>query len=509
MIRILKRIICVVVGVTASCSAFGFSLWGPAETFQTQDLDYGDRYLPFFPLPDTTLFSVEGPGSFSAFNIELGGTKNISQGSRLNVPTITYAYDSSFLSYFGAKGVAAVDSAFAVLNGLPAASSTSAKLTGFITQGNQQVNYTAEALRMLDLKSTVLWLMMEHMGMIGETHTYDLEERVALPGGTNACDFDYVVLQRNFDPITYSPSQYVNGALLTYQIGDLCDLGVAVADAMEQSVQVGTPAFSSVATRESLQVGGYYLRITRDDMGGLKYLYRKNHYVNEGLDASAAVSGGVSAYNPVVISSTNTVTNTTTTNVFSGLFGGVEKITFVKTAYDSGLGTGFTPRMYHYTMPMVTNGVLRSVSVTRTLTAPDIIFTAGDLTFPGPDPYQLTVVRTGNFITYGEPIAPAGAVNTVYPAVISPEMVVTFNNSGQVYYNQGTKFLDQLNSTGLGYIWGSFNGTTNAPVPFPTGTSIEEIEGQVLSAGQETESGTFNLGVYNPVSGTNAITTVP
>jgi hypothetical protein len=508
MMRILKKIICLVLGVTAAGSAFGFSMWGPAETWQVQTLDYGTRYLPYFPPPNLIEFGVAGPGSLDEENTELGGTKNIGEGSRLNVPIITYAYDSSFLNYFGAKGEAAIDAAFTVLNGLPAASG--AKLTGFLMQNNQQINYTAQALKMLDLKSTVMWLMMEHMGLIGETHTYDLNERVAVPGSTAACDFEYVVLQRNFDPISYSPSQYVNGTLLTYQIGDLCP-AVQVGDAMEQAQQTGAP-FSCVATREALQVGGYYLRITRDDMGGLKYLYSKNRYVNEGLDGNATVSAANAAslattYNPVIITTTNTTT-TATSNIFAGLFGGVEKITFVKTPYDSVLGTGYAPRTYHYTMPWVTNGALRTVSVTRTITAPDIIFTAGDLTFPGPDPYQVTLLRTGNFITYGEPVAPGGAVSTVYPAVIAPEMVVTLNNSGQVYYNE-TGFLDQDNSLELGYIWGSFNGSTNPPIPFPTGTSLEEIEAQVLGAGPEAGLGVFGLGVYNPVLGTNVTTAVP
>ncbi len=496
MTRILKRFICLVLGVTAACSASGFSMWGPAESWQTQDMDYINRYLPSLPLPNTTLLEVQGPGAYSDLNIELGGTKNIGEGSRLNVPIITYAYDTTFLTYFGAQGVTAIDSAFTLLNGLPKVSSTSAKLTEFITQGNQQVNYSAQAMRMLDLKSTVLWLMMEHMGLIGETHTYDLRERVAVPGGV-ACDFWYVVLQRNFDPLSYDPSQYVNGTLLTYQIGDLCPSGVEVGDAMEKAVQVGSPAFSCVATREALEVGGYYLRITRDDMGGLRYLYRHNRYVNEGFDANTTITTSGGTWSPINLTASNAVGGT-----FSALVGGVEKITFVKTPYDSLLGTAFTPRTYHYTIPWVTNGALRSLTVTRTVTAPDIIFTAGDLTFPGPAPYQQTLARISpigtppGFITYGEAVSPGlvNAATVVTPAVIASELVVTFNNSGQVYYNRGTQFLDQNSIIDLGFIWGSFNGSTNTPIPFPTGTSIDEIEAQVLSAGSETE-----IGIYNPL----------
>lgn len=495
MTRILNRLICLSLGVLAAGNAAGFSLWGPAETWQTQQLDYGIRYLPAYPIPDLDILNVSGPGigPISPEDAELGGTKNISEGSRLNVPIITYGFDYTFLSYFGTKGEAAVDQAFAILNGLPPASS--ADLNTFITQGNQQVNYTAQALKMLDIKSTVLWVMMEHMGLIGETHTYDLRERVAPNGGTG-CDYDYAVIVRNFDPVTYAPSPYVNGTLLTYQIGELCP-GLQVGDAMEETAQVGTPSFSAVATREALEVGGYYLRITRDDMGGLRYLYRKNRYVNEGFDANTTVTseaGGT--YSPINLTATNGVGG-----IFAGLLGGVEKINFVKTPYDSVEGDTFTPITYRYAIPTVTNGVVRTLTVTRTITAPDIIFTAGDLTYPGPDPYQVTIQRSSGFITYGA--APSPGVNTVSPSVITPEMVVTFNNSGQVTYNESGSFTDQANSAELGYIWGSFDGSTNAPVAFPTGTSLAGLVNQVMSAGAETE-----LGLYTPIAtGTNSTNT--
>ena len=489
MTRILKRFICLALGLTVAGNAFGFSMWGPAESWQTQDLDYGIRYLPSYPMPDLVLQEVQGPGSLFSINTELGGTKNLGEGSRLNIPIITYGFDYTFLSYFGAKGVAAVDSAFAVLNGLPAASS--ANLKTFATQGNQQVNYSAQAMRMLDLKSTVMWLMMEHMGLIGETHTYDLRERVTEPSANGVpCAFDIVVIQRNFDPVTYDPSHYVNGTLLTYQIGCL-NPTVDVGDAMEQAVQAGAPPFSCVATREALQVGGYYLRITRDDMGGLRYLYRRDRYVNEGFDINTSITTTSGTYTPISLQGSNGIG---VGGAFSALVGGVEKITFVKTPYDSELGTSFAPITYHYSIPMATNNALQSLTVTRVVTAPDIIFTAGDLTFPGPSPFQETPVRSANFITYCAEVSPgaasAGAV-VVTPSVISPEMVVTFNNSGQVYYNEGTQFYDQNIAIALGFVWASFNGSTNAPIPFPNGTSLAQIEAQVLSAGQETELNTF------------------
>ncbi len=480
MLRQMKKLVWLMAVLALGSEAWGFSLWGPAETWQIQAVDYGIRYLPYFPMTADTVLDVLGPGDLGGpQNVELGGTKNIGESSRLNTPIITYAYDSTFLSYFGSKGVAAIDGAFKLLNGLPRASS--ANLAKFLTQGNQQMNYTAQALRMLDLKSTVMWLMMEHMGLIGETHTFDLQYATLTP---TPGEFDYVVLQRNFDPVTYNVSDYVNGTLLTYQIGFLP--GPGVHDAMEETARAGLPPFSAVATREGLQVGGYYLGITRDDMGGLRYLYRHTHYVNEGLDTNETVSAFASTW--VAVQSTNGTTATApvtggaVTGGFRGLLGGVEKITFVKTAYDSLLGTFYHPITYHYTIPWVTNGVLTTLGVTRTLTAPDIIFTAGELTFPGPDSYEEALVRNSGFITYGAAVSPGLGVdaNIVSPSVITPELVVTLNNSGPIYYNQ-TFNQDQANAPELGFLWGSFDGTTNAPVLFPTGSSIGQVEAQVLS----------------------------
>ena len=180
MLRTMKKLIGPMLAAAFALNASGFSMWGPLETWQTQPLDYGVRYLPMYPAGELTIFNVLGYGSpIAAAYTELGGTKNMGQGSRQNTPIITYAYDSSFLNYFGAKGAAAVDAAFKVYNSLPAASS--ANLAKFLMEGNQQINYTAQALRMLDLKSTVMWLLAEHLGLIGETHTFDLAVNVSIP----------------------------------------------------------------------------------------------------------------------------------------------------------------------------------------------------------------------------------------------------------------------------------------------------------------------------------------
>lgn len=192
MLRKLTLSASLVLALAAGRQAGAFTLWGPLEAWQTADMDYGLRFYYQNVEVDTRLGYIEN-----------GGSKNFGEGSRLMTPILTYAFDPTFLEYFGAQGVASVDAAMHVLNALPNASS--ANLNNFLTDGAQQINYTAQALELLDLKSTVLWLMVEHMGLLGETHVWDLLLRSHY--STPTCDYEYYVVNRNYDPITYNPTE--------------------------------------------------------------------------------------------------------------------------------------------------------------------------------------------------------------------------------------------------------------------------------------------------------------
>lgn len=475
MLRFLKAVGWLVVILALVAPARAFTTWGPAEAWQTTDLDYLTRY--FY---GTT---------------ELGGPKNFGEGSRINVPIITYAYDFTFLSYFGVDGVKAVDKAMNLLNGLPSASS--ANLSKFVTQGVMQANYSAQAMSLLDLKSEVMNVMLEHMGLLGETHVYDLRTRQALPG---TCQFDYYVINRNYDPVTYDPSDYVNGTLYSYVIEDGCPIGTQVGDAIEVLPDATKPpyVYTAVATQEGLQIGGYYTGLSRDDMGGLRYLYRRDNFNYESLnpDVIAGIGGG--GWQIVNPSETNNLGSN-----FSGIFGGVEKLNFVKVAYDSLISTNFTPRTVHYTMTEVTNGTVQTIPMTRTITGPDIIFAADDLVNTGTVPAtDLALTRTVTFIS-NNLVSPGGG--GISAQVIAPQMYVVFNRVGAIYFNQSPSFLDQ--NTAVAYpifIWGSFDGSTNAPVIFPTGSSIAALEQQIM-----TSSTGLTPGTWNPFSttATNSTTT--
>ena len=462
LLKLIKRT-CLLLALMVAPHAGAFTLWGPVETWQTTDLDYSNpagsvRYYYFYVEP-----GFDGR--------ENGAPKNFGEGSRLTTPIVTYGFDATFLDYFGAKGEAAVQSAFTVLNALPSASS--AKLANYLTDGAEQVNYTAQAMELLDLKSTVLWLMAEHMGLMGETHVWDLAARAHYD--TVTCDYEYFVINRNYDPVTYNPTPYVNGRLYNYKIWDGCPVGVAVGDAIETASDTTATRYSAVATGNNLEIGAYYMNFTRDDVAGLKYLYNKGLYDYQSLDSNTVAAPFSSDW--MAVNTTNLITGISN---FTGLLGGVEKITFVKVNYDSMLNPGFTPITYRYNVPYVTNSRLYQMHVTRTVTAPDILFTAANMASEGPPLSDPALSRTGTFIQTPY-VSPGGGI---LPSTITAPVLVVLNNIGPIYYAYSPNFLDNYNYYAYPiFNWGTFDGSTNAPIAYPLGSSLAELEVQVLQGG--------------------------
>ena len=84
---------------------------------------------------------------------DVGGPMVIGEEYRWNVPVVTYAFDQSFLNFFGSNGVAAVESAIAILNSLPPASQINPGNYPSVAIGE---NFKAEAEGLRDLKSQTL-----------------------------------------------------------------------------------------------------------------------------------------------------------------------------------------------------------------------------------------------------------------------------------------------------------------------------------------------------------------
>ena len=297
MARLLKRFWVVAVLLLAGTqSMFGFALLGPKLVDAYQDVAIG-----FFEVPPASAFGDIGGG------VDVGGPKNLGEGYRWNVKTIVYAYDASFLDYFGSNGVVEVDKVFTMMNGLTNVSSYSANLSEW-PLNPRRFNYRAQALGLLDLKSATMSLLIEQLGLAQpDRWTWALHDRYA-PGPCPPAA--YTVIQRNFDPLTFNYSSYVNGVLEDYYIEELCVLtpvnpfAPLLADAIEVTVDPfrAIDSFSAVAANE-IAVGVFFTGLSRDDIGGLRYLMATNRINTEAAE----------------INSTQIFTNTTQVQLLSTL----------------------------------------------------------------------------------------------------------------------------------------------------------------------------------------------
>jgi hypothetical protein len=255
-------------------SVSAFSLVGPLESWQTAPLGYEKQSYVTFPDNFWEISTTD----FAWYPHNLG------EEYRWNNPVLYYSFDQTFLDYFGSNGVAAVDAAMAVFNSLSNVDSYSSDLHEFPLE-ESRVNYTASALHLFDLKSAVMELLIERLGLIDpERWTWCLRARV-LPPSLSCPNFDFEVIQRNFDPLTWEPTKYVNGAMFTYEIQVTCTPDFD--DAVEFLVDPEQPRYSALATPklslpDATFYGWFHTGLTRDDIGGLRYLYATNNMNIEG-----------------------------------------------------------------------------------------------------------------------------------------------------------------------------------------------------------------------------------
>jgi hypothetical protein len=249
----------------ANCAS-GFALLGP--------LDSEEYQVP--------AIAYQLPG-------DIGTPKNLGEEYRRNTPVMYFSVDANFLDYFGSNGLVAVEQAFTVFNNLSNVSSYTPGLWEWPMEA-QRVNYQAEALALWDLKSVTMNLLIEQVGLAEpERYTWTLHDRLVGQGGCPA-DVTYLVIKRNFDP-EFSPlgqvqsSSYVNGTLYSYVIIETCNPPDPVAEAVEFPVDPLANTFTAIASFPP-NFGYFFTGLTRDDVGGLRYLLRTNNLNIEaaGLD---------------------------------------------------------------------------------------------------------------------------------------------------------------------------------------------------------------------------------
>jgi hypothetical protein len=213
---------------------------------------------------------------------DINAPKNWGEEYRRNTPVMYYAYDQNFLDYFGSNGVAAVDSAFAVFNSLTNVDSYSQALNEFPFESRHQ-NYQAQALGLLDLKTFTIGAIVEQLGLTDPIrYNWTLHTRFLPAGGVCPPDEEYLIVERNFDPpigslttVPYTP--YVNNTLYSYVIQEICSGPNPLSLAVPFSVDPLADTASPVASLGNIFWGDYYTGLTRDDVGGLRYLLSTNN----------------------------------------------------------------------------------------------------------------------------------------------------------------------------------------------------------------------------------------
>ena len=238
---------------------------------------------------------------------DLNGPKNLGEEYRRNTKVMYYAYDASFLDFFGSNGIVAVDGAFTIMNSLTNVSSYSANLSEFPIE-SRHVNFQAQALGLFDLKSFTLGALMEQVGLADPVrYVWTLHDRFLPPGTTcQAGGEEYLVVQRNFDfvssplnQVQYSP--YINDTLYSYQIIEDCTGPNPLALAEPFSVDPLADVSSPVASF-AIGYGDFYTSLTRDDVAGLRYLLATNNINFETVSPGALLE-------TTNLSSTNVIQN--------------------------------------------------------------------------------------------------------------------------------------------------------------------------------------------------------
>ncbi len=461
--------------VAGTRPAAAFALLGPFEDWQTADI--------YYQTTDPT----------GIYGEDIGGPQNLGEEYRYNVPVLYYAFDFSFLDYFGQKGVEAVDAAIKVFNDLPPVSTLSSNLLEF-PLNTQRINFRAQSLQLLDIKTSVMSILIEELGLAhAERFVWTLRFR-ELPGGAECPFYEYDIIKRNFDPINWFPSSFVNGTMYTYIIITTCPEAPDRSEVFEEPVNPLSVTHTSVSAFFGIQSGGFRTGLTRDDVGGLRYLYHPNNRNQETFTAGTlfGATGGGGAWSPVfpLPGDTNTPA---ANNSFVRL--GVDKVRFQKTAYESLFGNVYPGATNDYTARVLINGSQRDIRARRILNAPDILFTAGDqlnggLTRTAP-PYLPTPLVGGAGGTNGPGIVEITTGN------VNANISISLNKIGILFQQGFGTFLRQNQGVqAQQFVWGSFDGSTNEPTIYPDYLSIQQLE-QFVSGGAV--GGGWNIATPPPV----------
>ncbi|MCS1408930.1 MAG: hypothetical protein M2R45_02108 [Verrucomicrobia subdivision 3 bacterium] len=489
-----RKLAITLVVVVGGGELHAFALLGPRPPWQTATLGYTSP-------PPATFEGGAGP-------------MNLNEEYRWNVPEIYYGYSPEFLSYFGQKGVDAIEEAVAMLNDLP--SLEDVDLNDYQLESGR-INLRALALGLTDIKSAALSLILQVRGLSDPTrYVFTLRNRY-IPNPP--LPIFYHVIKRNFDPVTLRPSSFVNGTLWTYVVEELGDNRAWAFNFPVDPLERLLPRTLPVAGVDlnGLPDGFFWTQLTRDDVGGLKHIYRRSNFNPENSVAGVSdgtggiVDGGATApvgfpggggtydfpggnvgvgggpYDFPFNAFTNNVNAPPVGNVGVGntpvapaaTRAGIDMLNMVRSDYDALLGVYFNPLEMRYSETILTNNRVGSRALTRTVIQPDIIFDASDIQGgDGTSAWLIWNVTVADNNWLNSDALDGVSGDDFGPGVVNPPFRIRFNTAGDVLLNENPSFVTEESGIRL-LTWGSFDGTTNDPVVFPVGTSIFDLESQV------------------------------
>jgi hypothetical protein len=409
---LMKHLITSLFVLWSVAAAHAFALRGPLEPWMTTNLAYGL------------------PGDFG------GGPMALGNEYRWNLPVLTYGFDQSFVNHFGERGLQAVEEAIAILNALPPASQID---PATFPNDPRFVNFEGQALGLVDLKSLTLTLLLRQLGLAEpERYTWTLRARNASATQTN-----YVVIQKNYDPGTLASSAFVNDTEYAYEVLEARNTGLA--DAVEFIMDPFKQGFSAAAGLR-ITAGEFMTGLTPDDAGGLRYVYHPTNINVEPLPIGViAVSGTIVDVAPRP---------------------GVDKISFTRMQWDANR-SAFVAITNVFTDTYLSNGVPVQQALQRVLYRPDITFRARDLPLVlrnlAPDTYSLfgSLYQLTDARTWTNHAALNGRPGMAGPGTIPAGQTIDFTTFSRYAHAQlGSP------TVMIGNGFGSFDGTTNAPVVY-------------------------------------------
>lgn len=386
---------------------------------------------------------------------DIGGPMQLEEEYRWNVPQVTYAFDRSFLDYFGSNGVAAVEQAIAMLNELPPASQIA--LSDY-PLGGWRMNYRACAQGLEDLKSRTLAVLLHEMGLADpRRNMYCLRKWDSVL--TNFCCYHSVhetnwppgitpeiILKRNYDPLTLAATNTINGAtFVTQSQWESMDPKSGVPRRAYMgifSVDLGyeqPPLTEFVWGFFPASVGVFASTLTRDDIGGLRYLYSATNVNFESLLEDVHGIGVAS-----------------NSFVKWALRPGIEKLTFVRQDYDALLDRAYAPLTNQYLDSFIVNGQLHTQPVERVVTEPDFVFSVAEVE----DSDAVPRLQLLNWTGTTNWLKTTTSETALGPGIIRPRIFLR-------YYGLSPSVESEVLFIGVDdRRWGSFDGRTNAPIVY-------------------------------------------